>query len=316
MPTISVIIPAYNAEKTIQETIESVLKQTFQDFELIIINDGSTDATLEIISSIKDSRIQVFSFPNSGAQKSRNRGIEQAVGEYVAFIDADDLWTPDKLERQLKALEENPEAGVAYSWTDYIDESGNCLPGGHHFKFTNQVYERLLLGDFIGSGSNPLIRKEAFSQVGNFDESLLGGQDWEMWLRLASKYQFTVVTATQVLYRQSAHSWSANLERQEKGYNQVIEKSLANAPESIQNRRSQIIANRYKFLTFDALESGDNRKYSFMAARFLWIAIKNQPDLLTNQVIWLVILKIFIRILLPPQLAGLFINSLKKSKQQ
>lgn len=316
MPTISVIIPAYNAEKTIQETIESVLNQTFPDLELIIINDGSTDGTLEVISSIKDSRIQVLSFPNSGAQKSRNRGIEQAVGEYLSFIDADDLWTPDKLERQLKALQDNPEAGVAYSWTDYIDESGEPLPGGQHFKYTHHVYERLLLGDFIGSGSNPLIRQEAFSQVGNFDESLLGGQDWEMWIRLASKYQFTVVTATQVLYRQSAHSWSANLERQEKGYNQVIEKSLGNAPETIQKRRKEIIANRYKFLTFDALESGVSRKYSLMAARFLLIAVKNQPNLLANQVIWIVILKIFIRTVLPPQLASLFINYIKRVKDK
>ncbi|WP_254568610.1 glycosyltransferase [Oscillatoria sp. HE19RPO] len=315
MPTISVIIPAYNAEKTIQETIESVLNQTFQDFELIIINDGSTDKTLEIISNLSDSRIKVFSFPNSGAQKSRNRGISLATGEYLSFIDADDLWTPDKLEMQLKALKNNPEAGVAYSWTDYIDESGQRLPGGQYFKITNHVYERLLLGDFIGSGSNPLIRKEAFLAVGTFDESLVGGQDWEMWIRLASKYQFTVVKRPQILYRQSAHSWSVNLERQEKGYNQVIEKSLANAPEPIQKLRKQILANRYKFLTFDALESSVNRKHSLMAARFLWIAVKNQPKLLANPVIWIVIIKIFIGTLFPPELGSFFINFIKRGKK-
>ncbi|MGL5192222.1 MAG: glycosyltransferase family 2 protein, partial [Chroococcales cyanobacterium] len=142
MPTISVIIPAYNAEKTIQETIESVLNQTFPDFELIVINDGSTDRTLEIVSGLTDSRLQVFSFPNSGPQKSRNRGISLATGDYLSFIDADDLWTPDKLERQLQSLQEHPEAAVVYSWTDFIDESGQPLPGGHHFKFTNHVHER------------------------------------------------------------------------------------------------------------------------------------------------------------------------------
>ncbi len=315
MPTISVIIPAYNAEKTIQETIESVLNQTFQDFELIVINDGSTDRTLEIVSSFTDSRLQVFSFPNSGPQKSRNRGISLATGEYLSFIDADDLWTPDKLERQLQALQEHPEAAVVYSWTDYIDESGERLPGGHHYKFTNDVYERLLLGDFIGSGSNPLIRKEAFLAVGTFDESLEGGQDWEMWIRLASKYQFTVVKAPQVLYRQSPQSWSSNLDRQVRGYNQVIEKSLAAAPEHIQNLKSQIMANRYKFLTFNALESGVDRKQSLMAARFLGIALKNQPSLLANKVIWIVILKIFIGTLFPPQLGSLFINSIKRDKK-
>ena len=316
MPTISVIIPAYNAEKTIQETIESVLNQTFQDLELIVINDGSTDKTLEIVSSLSDSRLQVFSFPNSGPQKSRNRGISLATGEYLSFIDADDLWTPDKLKRQLQALQEHPEAGVVYSWTDYIDESGQRLPGGHYFKFTHDVYERLLLGDFIGSGSNPLIRKEAFVEVGTFDESLLGGQDWEMWIRLASKYQFAVVEAPQVLYRQSPQSWSSNLDRQVRGYDQVIEKSLANAPEHIQNLKSQIIANRYKFLTFNALESRVNRKQSLMAARFLGVALKHQPTLLGNKVIWIVMLKIFIGFVLPPQSYQILIGYMKGLKPQ
>src|SRR3712207_3352824 len=114
MPLISVIIPVYNGEKTIQETIESVLNQTFPSFELIVINDGSHDSTLDIVSSIKDPRIKVFSYPNAGLSASRNRGISVACGEYVSFIDADDLWTPDKLEAQYKALQANPQAAVAY----------------------------------------------------------------------------------------------------------------------------------------------------------------------------------------------------------
>ncbi|MCT7955975.1 glycosyltransferase family 2 protein [Laspinema palackyanum] len=294
MPTISVIIPAYNAEKFIKGTIISVLNQTFRDLELIVINDGSTDGTLEVVSSFDDARVQVFSYPNSGPQKSRNRGIDKARGEYLSFLDADDLWTPDKLERQLQALQDNPDAAVAYSWTDFINESGERLPGGQHFKFTKDVYERLLLGDFIGSGSNPLIRREALLSVGPFDESLVGGQDWEMWLRLAAQYQFVVVPSSQVFYRQSANSWSSYLKRQEQGYNQVIEKCLANAPEKIKKLRPKIIGNRYKFLTFDALQYGKNRQDSMMAARFLWIALKNQPGFLKNKMIWIVSLKIIL----------------------
>src|SRR5574338_867068 len=123
MPTISVILPVYNGEKTIQETIESVLQQTFEDFELIIINDGSQDATLHQVSTLSDARIKVFSYPNAGVSASRNRGIAQAEGEYIAFIDADDLWTPDKLGAQFKTLQTNPQVAVAYSWTNWIDES-------------------------------------------------------------------------------------------------------------------------------------------------------------------------------------------------
>src|SRR3712207_5841233 len=98
MSLISVIVPAYKGEKTIQKTIESVLNQTFTDFELIVINDGSQDATLDVVSSIQDSRLKLFSYPNAGISTTRNRGIYHAVGEYISFIDADDLWTPDKLK--------------------------------------------------------------------------------------------------------------------------------------------------------------------------------------------------------------------------
>ncbi len=101
MPKISVIIPVYNAEETIKETLESVLSQTFSQFEIIVINDGSQDKTLEIVSRILDPRLKVLSYPNAGVSVSRNRGISQAAGEYVSFLDADDLWTPDKLETQL-----------------------------------------------------------------------------------------------------------------------------------------------------------------------------------------------------------------------
>ncbi|MGA9380619.1 MAG: glycosyltransferase family A protein, partial [Phormidium sp.] len=132
MPLISVIIPAFNSEKTIRETIESVLHQTFSDFELIVINDGSTDAILEIVTSIKDPRIKVFSYPNTGVAASRNRGFSHSCGEFIAFLDADDLWTADKLEAQLKALQENPQAAVAYSWMDNIDESGKFFSSSFH----------------------------------------------------------------------------------------------------------------------------------------------------------------------------------------
>ena len=126
---ISIIIPAYNAEKYLESTIQSVINQTYTDWELIIINDGSNDGTLELISNFKDrdSRIKVFSYENAGVAHSRNRGIAKARGEYIAFLDADDLWTPNKLEMQLEALQNNLDVGVAYSWVDYIDETGKFL---------------------------------------------------------------------------------------------------------------------------------------------------------------------------------------------
>ena len=114
MPTISVIIPAYNAEKTIFETIDSIRKQTFEDFEIIVIDDGSEDKTLEIVESIADERIKLFSYPNGGLPIARNRGIEHSLGDFLSFIDSDDLWTPDKLELQLTALLNNGSISIRH----------------------------------------------------------------------------------------------------------------------------------------------------------------------------------------------------------
>ena len=139
MAIISVIIPAYNAEKTIRQTIDSVLNQTFQNFEIIVINDGSTDLTLDIVSGINDPRIKILSYPNSGAAVSRNRGFDVTKGEYIALLDADDLWTSDKLESQYNALKSHPQATVAYSWTDYIDQSGQFLQSGRHLAFQGSL---------------------------------------------------------------------------------------------------------------------------------------------------------------------------------
>jgi glycosyltransferase involved in cell wall biosynthesis len=314
MPVISVIIPVYNAEATIRETIQSVLNQTFSDFELIVINDGSQDSTLEIISNIPDPRIKVFSYPNSGPQKSRNRGIKKATGDYLAFLDADDLWTPDKLDAQFQALEAHPEAAVAYSWTNWVDEKGQFWRRGTYISASGDVQAKLLLIDFIGSGSNPLIRRQALEKVGNFDESLVGGQDWDMWLRLAAYYPFAVVPKPQVLYRKSltSNSWSNNVERQEKGFKNVMAKALEQAPESIKSLRGDIISNRYKCLVVDALERPSSRQRGLTAARFLWIALSNDPSLLQARVLVKVVLRMTIVTLLPPQQAQALLAKLGK----
>ena len=311
MPAISVIIPVYNGEKTIRETIESVLKQTFRDFELIIINDGSQDTTLEIIERIKDQRIKIFSYPNAGTNSSRNRGIDQAAGEYISLMDADDLWTPDKLEAQLKALQANLQAAVAYSWTDYIDESSQFLRPGAHLSFTGDVYKQLLLSNFLENGSNPLIRKQAIAQVGGFDESLTHGEDWDMWLRLATHYHFVAVPSPQILYRVYPHSSSFNVSKLEAGCLQVINRAFTQAPESLQPLKRYSLANLYKYLTSKALEGDPERPKSLAATRFLWQAVINDPSLLRTRVFLKVLFKIAAITLLPPPLAQLVITKFK-----
>lgn len=312
MPTISVIIPVYNGEKTIKQTIESVLNQTFKDFELLIINDGSQDATLEIIQAINDERIQVFSYQNSGVSASRNRALTKAKGEFISFIDADDLWTPNKLELQLKALQDNPQAAVAYSWSDWIDESGQFLRSGGHITVNGKAYEKLLLRDFIESGSNPLIRKQALDEVGCFEQSVTPAEDWDMWLRLAARYEFVTVEVPQILYRISPNSASFNIVKMEAGSLKVIERVFAQAPESLQDLKRETLASRYNYLTFKALEGNLDRKNGLTAARFLIQALKHDLALLgRTKIMVIVLVKIAVAILLPPQLTLKLLNTVK-----
>ncbi|MFM6356259.1 MAG: glycosyltransferase [Planktothrix sp.] len=292
MPVISVIIPVYNGEKTIRETVNSVLDQTFSDFELIIINDGSTDATLDIISSINDPRLKVFSYPNGNQAVSRNRGISHANSEYIGFIDADDLWTPDKLEAQYKALQDHPEAAVAYSWTNCIDESSHFLRRGSYKTVNGDVYSNLLVVNILESGSNPLIRREALEKVGEFDSSLTPSEDWDMWLRLAKHYLFITVPKPQVLYRQSSQSASANVFKLEAGSKKVIEQAFSQVPDSLQSLKKRSLGNIYKYLTFKALEGKPNRKQGLVAFGFLYNILINDPAMLRRKITLRTLLKI------------------------
>ncbi len=317
MPKISVIIPVYNGEKTIQQTVDSVLNQTFQDFELIVINDGSIDSTLEILSNISDPRLQVFSYPNSGAPKSRNRGFDQSSGEYIAFLDADDLWTPDKLEAQLTALQNNPEAAVAYSWTDHIDESGQFLYSGRHLTINGNVYPDLLVQNILENGSNPLIRREAFAEIQGFDESLLGGQDRDLYLRLAARYPFVGVPAVHIFYRMSPNSISSQVLRQEKQCVAVIEKAFLQAPSELQPLKQQSLARIYKYLLYRSLQGYPSQKRGRAALRFLYHYGKYNPLALKQwQFFCVILIKSSIIAVFPPSFAQGILSNLKKASKR
>jgi glycosyltransferase involved in cell wall biosynthesis len=304
MPLISVIIPAYNASKTIQETIDSVLSQTLQDFEIIVIDDGSIDSTVEIVSSIQDHRLKVFSYPNAKQAASRNRGFAHSTGEFISFLDADDLWTPNKLEAQLKALQDNPQAAVAYSWSHCIDEKGKFLREASHSTSSGDVYAKLLLCDFLDNGSNPLIRRQALLEVGGFDESLPPAEDWDMWLRLAARYHFVAVPYPHILYRQSPSSASANLRRMAAACERVIELAFDRAPNSLQHLKRHSLANLYKYLVYRCFEWFPiRRRESLVAGKFLWKAVRNDPSLLLRLVTWKVLITIILMVVFTPKKA-------------
>lgn len=270
MPLVSVIIPVRDGEKTIQATIASVLEQSLTDLEIIVINDNSQDATLDIILSISDPRLKVFSYKVGSAAKSRNLGFSHSCGEFVAFIDADDLWVSDKLELQLAALEKYPQAAVAYSWTDYIDEYGHFLRSGSYTIANGDVYPILLVQNPLESGSNFLIRRQAFTEIGGFDESLAHSEDRDLSLRLAARHHFITVPRPQILYRQSATSKSTHLTGMEAAYLKLIERAFSQAPASLQHLKKASFANQYSFYFFKVTSNCLTRKDALIAIKYFW----------------------------------------------
>lgn len=299
MPLISVIIPACNAQKTIQDTIQSVLNQTYSDFEIIVINDGSTDNTLDHLANILDPRLRVFSYTNSGANPSRNRGLAHATGDYVSFLDADDLWTPDKLEAQLCALKSHLNAAVAYSWTNFIDESGNILHSGSYISASGYILAELAVVNFLENGSNPLIKKQAVLAVGGFDESLQACQDWDLWLRLAAKYEFVAVPSPQILYRVSINSVSSNVLKLETACLKVINRTFDEAPNSMHYLKRYSLGNVYKYLAFKSFQNRFNRTDTLGTIRLIWKVIQYDPIMLKTKVIWKLLITLGLVTFLP-----------------
>lgn len=214
-PTVSVIIPTYNRANLVDKAIKSVLNQTYQDFEIIVIDDGSTDNTEEIIRGFKDKRIKYIKKykKNRGSPVARNIGIKIARGEYIAPLDSDDEWLPEKLDMQIKFFQDGPpELGVVYSHSCYMDESGKNINKLHNLReVEGYIYEDLLGGNCVGSPSKLLIRKECFHQVGLFDDLLRTQADWDMWIRIAKYYRFAFIKIPLVRYRLHSNQISKNL---------------------------------------------------------------------------------------------------------
>ena len=187
MKTVSIIIPTYNARDYVREAVRSALAQTYQNVEIIVVDDGSTDDTKKILEPYaRDGKINYIYQANQGLAGARNTGVKAARGEYIAFLDSDDLFLPKKVERQVAALESHPDFGVCYSDVNHFTEMPNGRRFYHH-RYTypsGNIFEPLLHRQFI----NPLcvmVRREVIKKYGMFDENLRRSEDWELWLRWA-----------------------------------------------------------------------------------------------------------------------------------
>lgn len=283
-PLVSVVIPAHNAAATVRETISSVLRQTFDHFELIVINDGSTDATEQIVADITDSRVQCFSFANAGPSAARNRGMERSTGEFIAFLDADDLWLPGKIAAQVEALQKNPDAALAFSWSDSIDESGSFLKKGNYVRPEDPVYEQLIAWNFLDNGSTPMVRRGALQEVGFFDETLRLGEDWDMWLRLAFRYPIVCVPEVHVLYRVRKSSASSNVKPLAEGTLEVLRRALDRLPPGAKRNRLERTAKAilYQSLAMRLVETSTGRRSGMEAAGYWWKYVTTIPNPLSQ----------------------------------
>lgn len=304
MPVISVVVPAYNVEKTIKETIQSIQRQTFSDFELIVINDGSTDGTLDVLKTLEEPRMKVFSYENGGLPEARNRGIDRSTGEFITFIDADDLWTADKLELQLAALQNHTEAGLVYSWTSFMDSEGKAFSKDTPVFYEGNIYPQLLIGNFINSGSNVMLRRQAIESVGKFDASLKSIEDWEYWLRVAAKWPFAVVPKYQILYRQSPTSMASKVDVMEKYSLLVIERAFQAAPAELQYLKKRSIASTYQYLARLCLTHTPDAEKINKATHNLKKAISFSPSLLFEREMQRLLGKWILLRLIPSRTAG------------
>ena len=212
-PIVSVIITTYNRGYLIDKAINSVLNQTYQDYEIIIVDDGSTDNTKEVVKGFIDSRINyIFYADNLGVSAARNTGIKASQGEYIALLDSDDEWLPEKLEKQVVILQnESFEVGVVCSWQFNINANGEYICRRHLPKKGGNIYEDLLYTNPI-SAPTLLIRKECFEKVGLFDDLLNGQEDWDMWIRISKYYEFALIKIPLLKYRLHPNQISKNLE--------------------------------------------------------------------------------------------------------
>ena len=283
-PRVSIVLPVYNAERTLAATLDSVWAQTFGDFELLVVNDGSTDGTGALLAGQSDPRLQVIDGRHGGASASRNRGVAQARGELVAFLDGDDLWTADKLARQVAALAATPEAALVYSWTDLIDESGRVIQRGSHVVANGRVYPLLASRNFLDCGSTPLVRRSALLAAGPFDESLQGGEDWDIWLRLAAEHAFVCVPAVQVHYRVHGSSAVSKVEQQVRDVRIVIARAVARLPASAERERIErtATANLYKYVAVRLARTGSTRTDGAQILGYGWRYIRTTPELWRN----------------------------------
>ena len=259
MPAISVIIPCYNQAHLLTTAIRSVQAQTMPDWEIIIVNDGSSDATAVVAKTFVNPQIHYVAQENMGLSAARNTGIEHANGRFICFLDADDAWAPEFFQTCLAVLKKQPTIGGVYTRHLFFDHEGNLLSDGNgHIVPAAQMRSALLEGGFFPVHS-VMLRRSILDAVGYFDVEFTSLEDWDLWLRVSQKYAYVGIEQPLAYYRVNPNSMSMDIERMHANRLAVLAKhfgSLMGDPTIWPLQKRQAVACAYRQTGFLCFEQG------------------------------------------------------------
>ena len=249
---ISVIVPAYNAERFLAETLDAIQRQTYQNIEVLVVDDGSTDATVEVAQSYidKDPRFRLIRQSNGGVARARNAGIKAARGRLISPCDADDLWGPNKLMNQMAVFTEGgSEMGLVYSWSAVVNSDGLVTNYDHNPSDHGWVFDRMCRGNLVGNGSAVLMLKAAVVKAGGYDASLRdrgaqGCEDFKLYAKISADHTFGVSRIYDIGYRHTDGNMSSDFSEMLRSYEIVMDELKRQYPEksdSLKMGRSDLI---------------------------------------------------------------------------
>jgi glycosyltransferase involved in cell wall biosynthesis len=280
-PLVSVILPAYNAAGFIGETLDSVLAQTLSSLEVLVIDDGSQDDTNAIVDRLarEESRVRVVHQENAGVGAARNAGIRSARGTYIAPIDADDLWSPHKLEKQVARMEEcGDETGMVYCWSDLIDGTGRSVGASRPYRIEGRITRALIVRNILANASVPLFRAKALSDVGGYltrdqQGGAQGCEDWDLALRVAERHEVRVVPEVLIAYREVPSGLRFRANAMRRSYEIMCDRVRARNPDLPTSLLRWSAGRFHQYLASLAYKQGDHAS----AVRHTLRAIVSDP---------------------------------------
>jgi glycosyltransferase involved in cell wall biosynthesis len=270
MSLVSVVIPNYNYSQYISEAVKSALSQTYKTIEVIVVDDGSTDESLEELGKFGD-QIKVIAQTNAGVSAARNAGVQASSGEYIAFLDADDIWEPEKIERQMGAFG-HAGVGIVHVGVTDINEKGEVLER-HLDGLQGDVADDLLRWErpvILGGGSGAMVTRKAFEDVGGFDTELMTSADWDFYYRVCRKNEAVFIAEPLLRYRIHGSNMHSNVPRMEREMKHFYTKAFANGDPHIQSLKWHAKGNYHRVLAGSYFHAGEYSAFVSHAARSLW----------------------------------------------